>query len=159
MLALLYGAESGTPNCCCSPLISLLMAISSGSVEELRSPISFPFRSSSDEELAFPISVFMDISLVGASIFPPSIQSLPFGRRSPGSKESEQQNLSAQSSNRLTCFSAESHLVAQTLRKSRCVGLAELLLYSHPLLKSIGVQGKGGHNIQMHWKSRSARVD
>src|SRR5207248_3073861 len=37
-----------------------------------RFPISFSFRSSSDEELAFPISVFMDISLVGASIFPPS---------------------------------------------------------------------------------------
>ena len=72
MLALLYGAESGTPNCCCSPLTSLFMAISSGSVEEFKFPISFPFRSSSDEELAFPISVFMEISLVGASIFLPS---------------------------------------------------------------------------------------
>ena len=72
MLPLLYGAESGTPNCCCNPLISLSMAISSGSVEEFRFPISFPFESFSDEELAFPISVSMEISLVGTSIFPPS---------------------------------------------------------------------------------------
>src|ERR1700722_20471125 len=48
------------------------MAFSSGSVGEFRFPISFPFGSFSDEELAFPISVFMEVSLVGASIFPPS---------------------------------------------------------------------------------------
>jgi hypothetical protein len=47
------------------------MAISSRSVEEFRFPISFPLGSFSDEELAFPISVFMEISLEGASIFPP----------------------------------------------------------------------------------------
>lgn len=71
MLALLYGAESGTPDCCCNPLISLFMAISSRSVEEFRFP-SFPFGSFSDEELAFPASVLMEVSLVGASIFSPS---------------------------------------------------------------------------------------
>jgi hypothetical protein len=69
---LLYGAESGAPNCCCNPLISLFMAISSESVEEFRFPISFSFGPFSDEELALPISVFMEISLVGGSIFPPS---------------------------------------------------------------------------------------
>jgi hypothetical protein len=72
VLALLCGAESGTPNCCCNPLTSLFMAISSESVEEFRFPTSFSFGSFSDEELALPVSEFMEISLVGASIFPPS---------------------------------------------------------------------------------------
>jgi hypothetical protein len=126
VLALLYGAESGTPNCCCNPLISLFMAISSGSVEEFGFSTSFPFGSFSGEELAFPISLFMEISLVGASIFPPSDSVVAFQ-----AKVSRFQRVRAAKPLRaklesLDLFLSGIALGSQTLRKSRCLGLAQL---------------------------------
>src|ERR1700739_3886576 len=102
------------------------MAISSGSVEEFRSPISFPFRSSSDEELAFPISVFMEISLVGASIFPPSDSVIAFQAKvSRFQRVTAAKPLCAKLES-LDLFLSGIALGSQNLRKSRCVGLAQL---------------------------------
>ena len=114
------------------------MAISSGSVEEFRFPISFPFGSFSDEELAFPISVFIELSLVGASIFPPSDSVVAFQ-----AKVSRFQRVRA----------------AKPLRaKLESLDLRSCS-YTAILVEIDWRSGERKAQYSMRWKSRSARVD
>ena len=101
----------------------------------------------------------MEISLVGASILPPSDSVVAFQ-----AKVSRFQRVRAAKPLRaklelldlfLSGIALGSPKFAQKSLRGTCAAVA----IQPSLLKSIGVQGKGRHNIQMRWKSRSARVD